>query len=241
MRTFSLAALLVVWCGVAFARGPQITGPETVKIGGRCILVVTDVADHKVGWFLPKLKDGAEAVQYNNGAHLIFFTGSKPGKYTFILSVCEKDDDEIEHITHEVTVEGATISPPKPPPVDPPTVDPPIIPPVDPPVVPGVRFGLDVLMKAAAEANGNGPPDSKLLAGAYRSIAVQTHANVQAMATAQKNLNRQVLGDRTSAWAAWGKVLSKALSDLQKAGKLITLEQHVIAWKEIAAGLEAVK
>ena len=232
MRTFSLAVLLVVWCSIAQAKGPEITGPETVKIGGRCILVVTDAAECKVGWFLPKLANGAEAVQYNDGAHLIFFTGSKPGKYLFILSVCEKDDDEIEHITHEVTVESEGVSPPKPPPVDPPA---------DPPVDPGVRFGLTALMKAAAEANGNGPPDSKLLAGAYRSIASQKHADVQAMATAQKNLNRQILGGRAVQWAAWGKVLSKALSDLQRAGKLVTLEQHVVAWKEIAAGLEAVK
>lgn len=239
MRTFLLAALFVVWCGTAFAKGPVITGPESVKIGGRCILVVTDIAECKVGWFLPKLKDGAEAVQYNDGAHLIFFTGSKPGKYLFILSVCEKDETEIEHITHEVTVEGVAL--PNPSPVDPPPVVPPPNPPVDPPVVPGVRFGLDVLMKAAAEANGNGPPDSKLLAGAYRSVASQTHANVQAMATAQKNLNRQVLGARASAWAAWGKVLSKSLSDLQKTGKMTTLEHHIIAWKEIAAGLEAAK
>ncbi len=238
MKKFIVAAVLLVWCATVHAKGPEITGPETVKIGGRCILVVTDIAECKVGWFLPKLANGAEAVQYNSGAHLIFFTGNKPGKYTFILSVCEKDDDEIEHIVHEVVVEG--VSPPRPPPVSPPA-DP--VPPVNPvtPVIPGARFGLSALMHAAAVANDNGPPDSKLLAGDYRSVASQSHATVQAMVTAQKNLNRQILGDRASAWIAWGKILAKAMSDLQRAGKLVTVADNVVAWKEIAAGLEAVK
>lgn len=235
MKRVMLSLVVLLYCTAAFAKGPEIEGPETIKIGGKCILKVVESANCKIGWRLPKnMKNGAEAVVLNDGEILIFFTGSGAGTYEFSLAVCEETDNEIYFVDHTVTVQGNGVIPPNPPPVDPPT-------PPSPPVNPGERFGLTALIHAAAVANDNGPPDSKLLAGAYRSVASQTHASVQAMATAQKLLNRQVLGDRAAAWASWGTTLAKALSDLQRAGKLMTLADHVVAWKEIAAGLEAVK
>ena len=237
MRAFVFLVLFEsIAAAIAYGKGPEIDGPESVKVGGKCILKVAEATDCKIGWRLPKnMKDGAEAVILNDGQLLVFFTGSGGGTYEFSLAVCEADDNEIYFVDHILTVEGAiSPMPPKPPPVNPPA-------PPEPPVNPGERFGLTALVHAAAVANDNGPPDSVLLAAAYKSVAAQTHASVQAMATAQKLTNRRVLGDRANAWAGWGTTLAAALSDLQRAGKLVSLADHVVAWKEIAAGLEAVK
>lgn len=234
MRGF-LIVVVICWSSLVFGKGPEITGPEKIKIGHRCVLKVVDLEDGKRGWVPMNLSNGAEIFTFDKGTTLVFFTGNKSGTYTFLFGYCEDDEEEIEYLVHELTVEGTTVLPPPLPPT------PPVEPPKPPPAPPGEQFGLITLAKNLAIANGNGPPESVSLAAAYRAIAAQSHKDVQSMVSAQKEMNRALLGSNISKWVNWFTALAKSLGSLQKAGKLITLEQNKAAWREIATGLEAVK
>jgi len=117
--------------------------------------------------------------------------------------------------------------------------------------LPDGRFGLAPLTRQLATTLVEDKHRSAAakLTDAYAIVVEQasddSFENVQQMVTVQKGVNANVLKMEnipTKSWKPFFTALGKALSDLQRSGKLkTTIKDHIIAWEEIAMGLDAVK
>ncbi|MBX6311968.1 MAG: hypothetical protein IRY99_03460 [Isosphaeraceae bacterium] len=137
--------------------------------------------------------------------------------------------------TADADLVEVTVAPPTPPP------DP--VPPPAPPPAP--VYGLDAVIRqniglvnlsGAARAAG-----AKRLAQSMRDMARQKgqYRDAQAYVTAVGQADRQALGADYAAWKPLLDKLNAQLAALNRAGKLVTVDQHAVAWAEIARALEA--
>lgn len=212
-----------------------IEGRERVQLGNPVLLDASKSIGDAFVWLLDRDVDFMEA---DNGRKVYFMT-SQPGRYKFTLvaiSAPAKPGDAAQVAKTAFTVTygdpgpGPDPTPPGPGP-SPPTPDP-------------GKYGLAAFTHQAAMAVAT--PNRK-------QVAVSLSSNFDAVASAiaagaikdpakiveqTYKLNAPVLTD--PAWKSWTQAMRGRLNALSDGGQLTAVNDYVIAWREIAAGLRLV-
>lgn len=173
-----------------------------------------------------------------------------PGEYLIGVTATAVVDGkvQIDKWQGSVTVEQDDPAPVPPVPPKPPTPVPPTppVPPVPPPPVPPPPQPLG-LADAVSTAVASVVQDStrqqfQALAVVYTTVAVEIDGgkltSKAAITARTKELSHAVL---TTAVAPWTTVvtqtLAPALTQLERSGRLTTMPEHALAWREISAGI----
>ena len=197
---------------------------DTADVGELVRFDVSKSQAESIKWLL--IPDYCDFQVYNNGRNAVF-SARRPGEYMFIIAAANKGSADV--IVHVLTVTGEPLPPPKP-----------IV-----PSVPRPSEGASVTQWIpywCAQA-GCKKSDSLRLSQSFQNVAATVAAGVNTDPTdiikATQKANRKALG---SSMVLWVPVLKKLQADLAvraASGQLITPEQHVNTWKEIAEGLRA--
>lgn len=179
-----------------------------------------------------------------NVPHLIV-TGIS-GKYSVKLRVIK--GEEVSTIRGTILVKSRAPVPPNPPGPNPPGPNPPgPNPPGPQPVIPDGKYGL--AKKAYEWANKvkstQKVDEAQKVAGSFEGAAAAVAAgaikDINGLLSTTTQTNRESLGASAPMWADWMSELNRELSSLFDSKKLVTLEDHRVAWLEIATGLKAVR
>ncbi len=240
-RTVRLVAfccsLLLAASVLAVEPKAVITGPDNVPAGMGFVLSAKgsqhDMCDGPV-WHVPDILG-----EIYGGS--VIFTKPAAGQYAVQLTVggivknaAGKDEVKLDTATKIVTVGGAPVPPgPTPPPVPPPV-----------PPAPS-KFGLDIFTLQLANAL---PSAAKALcpsiAANFDAVASGaahgTYATPAAMQdeTAKRNIASEGVQQPTFKQAFFTPLAAKLVQ--LNAVNLKTLDDHVVAWREIATGLRGV-
>ncbi len=224
-----IAVFCLLCSSVAAQVEAVVIGPSGASQGDLVILDASQSksAEHYRWTVIPKLSgDRLTILPIEEGKKCLL--ASLPGKYTVILAVAGADG--IDLYEHTIVITGSSTPAPKPDDQDP-----------DPqPNVINTRYGLTDLAarmmqqvsdKSAASAVADvfGGLSAQVSAGAIKDI------DELQIETAKRN--RQALGDTRDAWSEFFSAVQDELKDLAQSKKLDTLQDHAIAWKEIAAGI----
>lgn len=220
---FAVAPVLLgaAWLGAADPPpkadppGLKVTGPDSVEVGKKCVLVAETKAT-KVTWRAPA---GVDVLPLD-GKRLAVW--APPGTYRLTALVPVGED--VVWVEHVLIVTGHG---PQPPPV----------PPVPQPdgklgLVKASRDGLAGVTdrtKARELAAAQRSHASAVAAGAYGDDAAQILAG-------WRDANKRAVDP--VAWGPWGVAVSTRLADLYRDGKLKTRADWAAAFEEVAAGLE---
>ena len=161
---------------------------------------------------------------------LIALVGTgKPGVYTFLIITPTSSGIALRECSVTVTDKAGTGgTTPTNPPVNPPTFT--------------SRYGLEKLVREwLKNVPAESAKDAKRLSLAYATTIVQLEKgriqSVEELQNHQRETNKILLGDSSTAWIPWGTALGTELQRLKTAGSLETLDDHKQAWMEIARGL----
>lgn len=210
-----------------------IEGPKKSAPGD---LIVLDASKSQANDFAWRLVNSDKAFLPVEAGRKVVFASGQPGIYSFVLAVALAD--KVALTQHDVTI-GPPNPPPTPIPPSPPN------PPGPTPLPPG-KYGLATLARDWA------PSTAPSLAANARSLASSFHSIASAIAAGTltlpvdilaetKTSNRTALGADAAIWQTWFANLATKLQSLSTAGTLATPDDYATAWREIAAGLEAVK
>lgn len=215
-----------------------IDGPANSAAGD---LVVLDASRSEAKDFAWKLVNSDKVFLPVEGNRKVVFASGQNGVYTFILAVAL--DDKVAIAQHDVT-----IGPPNPPP---PTPIPPSPPnPPEPEPLPHGKYDLSRLSRDWAKLSVT--LDGPRRTASARSLAASFHTMASAIAAGTltvpsdilaetKKSNQNALGSDAESWRPWFVLLAARLESLGKGGELNVADDYAAAWREIAAGLEAVK
>jgi hypothetical protein len=218
-----------------------IVGPERGNPGDLIVLDATQSRD-AVG-FAWVLADGDKTfLEVDNGRKVVFATGTA-GRYTFVLIAANAQADgkpQVAVARHVLTV-GEPQPNPNPPNPDPPGPQP-------NPLPPG-KYGLASFARDAAAGvqlvAAERARTAVALAGSFDSIASTIAAGAiktpaDAIGATQAN-NITALGSARDAWRPWAEALRVKLNTLSDSGQMSSMDDYIVAWREISTGLRAVK
>lgn len=242
MRIFQLSAF---WFAVASAvtlgapPEPKIIGPTGGQPGDILLLDATQsVAEHFDWQVTPKLPEGRPTILPIEGGKKCLVT-SVPGAYTVFLAASNPEGVKI--VEWGINVGGD----PTPPTPGPPTPTPPI---PTPPTPDNGKFGLaaDVAKWAATVSGPARVDDAHKLAGAFEAAAAEIVAGQetqpqQFLAVLMRHNSAAITKDRQAAWAAFSDAFVAKVTELYKAGKLVARDDWATLFREISAGLAAVR
>jgi hypothetical protein len=240
VRLFQLIAFWFCVAGVvAFADPPKplIVGPTGGQPGDILLLDATQsVADHFAWSVTPKLPEGRPTILPIEDGRKCLVT-SVPGAYSVFLAASNAEGVKI--VEWGVTV-GGDPRPPTPGP-NPPGPTPPTPPTPD-------RFGLKAAAQqwAAAVNSPNRFEDAHQLAGAFEAAAAEIVAGTETqpqafIAILAKHCIQAVPTDRRAAWSSFDAAFAAAVNELYKAGKVAGRDDWAVMFREISAGLAAVR
>lgn len=190
----------------------------------------------------------------SDGRRIGFATKCRPENYIVVLLAISLDaagKPTIDSTTSTIIVGGDPVPPgPVPPPPTP--VPPTPVPPTPtPPDVPAGRYGLArVAYDASAALSPNARARASAVAATFRDVASAAAAGAYSGTDREKidkangdisTRNRAALGPDA---AEWGKALSSVgakMGSLWNSREMVTLADHVEAYREISAGLSLVK
>ena len=181
---------------------------------------------------LPK---GINYKEYKAGRELVFSSGIV-GDYLCIVSSAKNDEVEQKIIKIKVVPQGTK-------PANPDDPQPPTPPEPPKPVVPGLPG--QVISWADAVISPGKALEAQNLAGAFDAVAVQIAAGAaitaDEVAEATRDATHSALGASLLAWTGFFGNLDSYLQKERLRGTLVTVEDHIRVWKEIASGLKQVK
>lgn len=167
---------------------------------------------------------------YDNGTRAVF-SARQPGEYVFVIACAYQGTVDVT--THVVAIIGPDPGPSPPDPDD----NYPVIPvPADgASFVEWVPYWCSIARRPEAE--------TLRLAASFESVAATIAAGInmtpQEIVDATSRANRLALGESITLWMPVLQNLQDALKTRAVAGTLVTVEQHAVAWREIATGLRA--
>lgn len=193
-----------------------IDGPAKIAPGDLLILSAEKSVGKSYAWVVLPEKT---FLAVEDGKKLVFASGTA-GEYVFVLAVGDADGS-VSIGKHTVVIGNPT---PPTPPVPPPAPD---------------RFGLTLISRTAAAAI-NRPDEGRKLAAAQRGVASAVAAGglatPQAILQAWREANNQTV--QSSVWRTWGEAAGNALSKLYADKRIVSKDDWVIAFNELAAGLD---
>lgn len=240
---------LLLLCALAADPRAVITGPSGGVSGDKIVLNSRD-SENATQYRWQVESDRPEGAVYEVDA-----TGeecrvlSYPGTYWVMLIV--GDGMHIaETVRHKLVIQPSPSPGPLPPgPTPGPKPIPPVpvpVPPVPVPIVlPDGEFLIskDVLAWANEVQGPTRAKEAAAMAGAAESVAAAISAGAlkgpQEILSAMLAANNAALGDRSSAWDAFGSKFSDRLQKLYTAGRLKTPANWAQMLREVAAGLNA--
>ena len=196
----------------------SVKAPETAKVGQLVVLDASESYVDSFKWEVTPKTDNFVVIEDGKRA---FFSGEKPGKYTFWVAGAADKTVDLKSVT--VTIEGGIV-PPDPGPT-----------------------GLDAkirewlkLVKSDTWAN-----EANTLGASFRSVSLQITNNIiktpEDVIKATKIGNQAALGAKLPAWeSTFGQELRKELNSLSAAGKLSDMPAHAALWLQIGETLEKV-
>lgn len=213
-----------------------VEGPNRALPGD---LVVLDASRSQAAGFAWVLADSDKTFLAVDDGRRVVFATARPGRYTFVLVAATAEASGAPRVAlarHVVEI-GA------PPPGPGPAPDPPA------PLPPG-RFGLAEEARRWAGAVSLPPADrlrtARLVAGNFETVSTAIAAgavkNVDAALAQLVAANQSALAaSEYAAWKNdWNPSFRAAMQKLDEAGRLATLTDVADAFREIAAGLNAV-
>lgn len=226
---------------LAEASAPKavITGPTNASPGDLVILK-SSASENAVG-FAWALIDSDKTFYEPPGSGDAIFACGTPGRYTFALVAANVVDGKplVSIAKHTVTLgqPGPGPNPPGPNPGPNPN-----------PLPPGkyglAQFARDSAAGVALDANAK-RSSAAALANSFDSIAATVAAGAitkpEEIIAATKSSNINALGQNRLPWTAWGGALQAKLNQLSESRQMVTPDDHITAWREIAAGLRAVQ
>ena len=225
------------------------TASEPVAPENQALIIIDDVLEIEIGELgklsLDKSKgvsfvwnclpDGIDYREYKGGRELVFSSGTV-GDYICIVSSARGDEVAQKIIEIKVVPQGTK-------PLDPDKPQPPKPPEPPKPVIPGLPG--KVVTWAASVVSPAKVLEAHTLSAAFDAVAVQIEAGAAItaddVAEATRDATHAALGASLPAWTGFLKNLESYLHKERLKGTLVTVEDHVRVWKEIASGLKQVK
>jgi len=184
-----------------------LVAPQSCRIGELVRLDVSASAAASYKWLL--VPESVDFLVYDSGERAVF-SARTSGKYQFIIAVAYKDTVDV--VTHTITVKT-------------------------PPAQPATELLSDWIPYWIW--NYPLPPDECMsLSESFAAIAKRDDLKTpQDWMKVTIAANKEILGDRTSAWAPILNKISAGMKKRAEMGELETVEQHAATWNEIAEGL----
>lgn len=243
VRISLIALALVALAAGAFAAPPEakIVGPTGGQAGDILLLDATQSAAEHFAWEVtPKLqqKGRPTILPLEDGRKCI--VTSVPGNYTVFLAA--GNDEGIDLVEWPIKVGGEL--PPQPGPGPAPGPQPGPTPPTPDPG----RFGLaaQAMTWSSAVTGGTRVAEAHSLGAAFDAVAAEIAAGVattrqQILQSLSRQCSAAIRDDRRPDWAAFDRSFGAAINELYLAGKLATPDDWAVAFREVAAGLAAVR
>jgi hypothetical protein len=225
MRTLLLLAAMLFVSPVMAELKLQINGPAEGKTGDLVVLDSTGTIANGKDWIVPKELQGKTLS--SGCSDQLGFATRNPGKYTFHLY--GTDGLMLAHVSHEVTITGLSTEPP-------PTTDPP---PVDPPPI----GNFESLKKTSYEKSiALNDQKTRTQLGQTLSQGKLEGSLSQAQDTAEKRitlvLSKRTRDSQDSDWFnGWYVPILTMIQEMNRAGKITTVDQYNEAIKAVAEGL----
>ena len=189
---------------------------ETAKIGQLVILDASESQVSKFKWQVTPKTDNFAVIEDGKRA---FFSGDKPGAYTFWIAGAK--DNTVDLVSVTIVVEG--VVPPEPGPSG---------------VEAKIRDWLK-LVKSDTWVN-----EANAIASSFHSVSQQISANLlktpEDVIKATAISNKASLGSAGPAWQGFGEELRKYLNAESKAGRLADMPSHASLWANIGIALEKI-
>lgn len=238
-RVVAFAVAMIIATSVFAQSGVEavIDGPDgPVPPGTMVVLSAQGSTADALSWQC--CNAGLQLLVVEKGTICAFAT-SKEGVYTIILAAAKTGDDgkaELSTARKEVIVGRSGPNPPGP---NPPGPGPEPNPPEPDPLPEGkYKLAADALRWTESVEDRSLAID---LAAAFEAsasqIAAGTVTTLQQFQSESQRLNRQALGDSVGLWKPFFESLQIRLKSLNSAGHMVSLEDHAVAWEEIAIGL----
>lgn len=249
--------VILVLSVASLARGLEIVGPDSAPVYRRAAWKAKAASSQTVSWGISPR--GVADIQQVGEEILIW---APPGRYELELLAVGPSQDPVKPFTLERVYRQVTIGPPGPdnPPVIPPVPVPTPPLPDQPPTFPAGKFGLAAKSWAWA---GLLAPDARgraaTVAANYRNVIAEIKKanagdplhNVPAITIPRNEILATTTGGRDKEGNTWGNIAAingtdwtpffKALGGEMAKLNIESNADFLIAWDEIAAGLEAVK
>lgn len=208
-------------------------GDPVAVIDGRTTFAIGDIAElasksenaDRLSWSVQPLQADRQSFRiYNDGKVLILSTAIP---WTYYITLAASNAEGLHTETLIVNVGGTPPPGPKPPGPSPPK-------PPDPKPLPDGKYGFAKWANTAAKDL----PDRKAAARVFRGMASAAVAGTVPSPQAMLNQTRdQLNADTSEAWKSWRQALVQKLAANSFTQK--PLREFIIAWEEIANGLEA--
>lgn len=213
----------VVTALAILAAPPVIEGPEVIDAGTPVILTTEVVENTAYKWQI--LSNNAELKIYNicpvdEPAHqMCLLSTTSPGNYRIQLIAASIDDATVTPVIdiaeHLIEITGVI----------------PGTPPGTPPVGVIAKTVRDLALLVGDKAT------AKSLAGVFLILSRQSFDTpAQLLAATDASVTLTIKG-KSEKWKVFMTGLEVILKKLSSDGKLSTVEQHQVVWKQIAAGL----
>lgn len=189
-----------------------LDAPASIAAGE---IAVLDVTKTEADSYAYSVTPPAVCHAFEGGTKLVFASGTS-GDYVFVIAAAK--GGQVSIAEHVVTVVGG----------------------VDPgPPSPDSGTFAERLRRAVALVKDEAKAEHLAsLAGTFKTVASMIGAgvltDVDEIVTATANLNTEALGDAHAAWQPVRDLLNAEMSARAEAGTLESVEQHRLAWLEIA-------
>jgi len=222
---------------------PTLVGPDKFArdtIG--CFRVENAPAKGPIFWTVSPKPKAAQLKKERTHLDLV----GKPGRYEVSALVWDSEANQQFELTREVEItDDDTPAPgpaPNPTPIPPnPTPNPPT--PVPPPTP--SKYGLAAWVNDKIPADATARAKAPALAVSFEAVAGRIEskelATLKAALSATLDASKATLGDQRAAWKGFSDALEVKLGELYKAKTLATAADLAVAYRELAAGLKAVK
>ncbi len=180
------------------------------------------------------IPDGLNVQVYEDGRKLMFSSG-KVGEYICVISSAYNDEVDQKVVT--VTVHPLNYDPDNPNPT-PPT-------PTPGPIVPDGTLAGNILVWSQLVKSPGKVVEAAALAQGFDDVAVQIEAGTLVTAedvqTATRTATNSALGGSIGQWTPFLTKLNAHLKKEKLRGMLVTVEDHIKVWRDIAAGLRNIR
>ena len=249
MHRISVLITLCVVCLGCMKQSEPVAGKPEAKITGETECAAGDLvwlsSMESVGrgkaWEIHPPWAKARMHQVPDG---LVFASSKPGEYTFYLSVAE--GNEVSMTSH-VLKNGAGPEPPGPDPPgpDPPGPDPPgPEPPAPDDWIGRIEYNTYLLAKKHVP-EGKRYEQAQVLIKAIGSVCAQIAAgiyeNTEQARVAMRKTTNEAMGDNAEDWKKFSEELAIGLKKYADEGKIKELSDYKKAWEAVEKGLKKIE